>query len=717
MSDTHDAAATIPSSSPLHREATAAMPDAPAPIGLSVAALPHSMSSWEFLDVEGDRSPADFSRSLHRDTGSPPACVQRAADLKTGGGRMFRAATAAKEAGNAALEPPVALVQLLGTESHHTAGDATPKRPLSSGGAPYEGRHSRYGLAKIVEEHHSLTCSASTAWSILSTTSQACVPAAHTGPCAGPATTIDNTLSSDDVLATTPMMSTSTGEAGTCQHRDGTVSPLYAGAEALGAWRTDSRPCSLPLATHHTAMPHSCELVTEQAGHDIGSATYAAATAPAMNTLLIPRVISVATTPLTSDGEQCMGESRLAGVWTPTLTDSATLGDHAAVASLASTLPSPSHGAPVLFEDSIQQFGEGGSVIEAQGDAAAAASAAAVLEGQLELGGPLSMPPSPCPDAAAGAGPRRGSEQPAVLLAWLPKPLVSLCERRRLGCFREADDEESRAPHTIDIEPAGSISEQQRQREERKAATCLLRRMSFISSSSLVTVLLPPAMTNAPFPSTAAAAAAAPAPEAAPAASSTMFSLEPALLWSQLCVVCAGGSHRALKGLHRLCDYVWQDLKHHWYPQLRLVLGDHSSARQIHCSRHARRRLKPKRNSGIGESASATDGTATGAATVFSPAASDAALSSAAGRGQWRSMSSPCFFNGDVRPPRDSSAHQCITGKEGAGAAAIRPFHATSSGPSSPPPTSSTKDGMRLYVIMTAEAVASAAQGLLVFLL
>ncbi|KAG5508585.1 hypothetical protein GH5_06837 [Leishmania sp. Ghana 2012 LV757] len=714
MSDACDTAVkttpepTISSSSPLQREATASMHDAPLHVGLGAAALPHCMSSWELLDLEGDGCPAVFSTSSHSESGSLATCAHVAASRKAGGSHTSEAATAATEAGSASAEPPFVLLQLFGAGSCQSADDATSEHVLSSVAAPFERPHCCSGLAKFVEGHYSLACSASTLWSYLSTTSQTPLPAAHTGPCPESGTTANTTLNDDDIPAANVTEPTSTGQSGSRELHDGAFSPLYAGAGMPGTWRADS----MPLASHPTATPHSYGSPTEQTGHSIGATSYAAAMVSEANTILIPRIISVATTPLTSDGEQCMGESRVAGAWTPTLMDSGTHGEHAAVASLGSALPSPSYGAPVLLEDGTQRLGEEVSVGVAQSSAAAAA----VLESQLELDGPSSVPPSPRPDAGGGVGPRGGSQQPAVRLARLPKPLVSLCDRRRNPCLCQGDAHEGRGPHTADTDCAKSVSAQSRQREKRKAATWLLRRMSFISSSSLAASLLPSAMTNAAFPS--AAAAATSAAEAVPAASSPASTLDPSLLWSQACIVCAGGSQRAMKGLQRLCNYVWQDLKNHWYPQLRLVLGDHSSARKTHGNRHARYRLKPKRTPENDKSATATDGAAAGAAAVVSPAAS----SSPAGTAQWRSLSSPCFFNGDVRVTRDSSAHPRMSGREAAGAVAPRHFHpssssSSSSSPSSPSPGSSTKDGMRLYVVMTAEAVASAAQGLLVFLL
>ncbi|AYU77893.1 hypothetical protein LdCL_170019100 [Leishmania donovani] len=704
------AALMAPPNSPPEREMTVPMHDISADVGLRAAALPRNISSWELLDVESDGGPVDFSGSSPIQAGCRPTCAEVAVDHGDGGGHALQASAATEEPKATLGEPPVVLLQLFDTESRHTADDTSSEHAPSGAPAPNGRDQHRSGVGKLAEAHYSLTRSVSTVWSLLSTTSQAHLPVAHTRLCPVLGTTTTATPKDACCLGIAVTETTSTGQAGDHEQHDDNINSLHASSGMAGTWRVDSLPSSLPLAPQSIGVSHSYEAATEQASHGTGAPSSATPMGAATNAILIPRVISVATTSLASDCEPCMGESRRAGVWTPILADTATLSDQAAVTSLASTLPSPSHGAPVLSEDSLRRLGEEVSAREAQ-----VAAAAMALEGQLEFDGPSSMAPSPCPNPWASAGPRCACEQPAELLAWLMKPLASLCDHRPHPCTCEEDREESGAANISDTALAGSASAQSRQREERRAAAWLSRRMSFISSSSLATSLLPSAMANTTFPSAASPATSA--------ASSSIFTLESSLLWSQACIVCAGSSQRALKGLHQLCDYVWQDLKNHWYPQLRLVLGDHSSAHKIRYGRHARRRLKPKRTPGNGESATATSDTPTNTTTGVSPAACGAAAASPVGTMRCRSVSSPCFFNGDVRITSDSAAHPCMSWRDRAAAAATLHLHASnsnstnSSGASSPLPAQSTKEGMRLYAVMTAEAVASAAQGLLVFLL
>lgn len=700
-----------PLNSPPEREMTVPMHDISAGVGSGAAALPRNISSWELLDVEADGGPVAFSGSSPIQAGRRPTCVEVAVDHGDGGSHALQASAATEEPKAVPGEPPVVLLQLFDTESRHTSGDTSSEHAPSGAPAPKGCGHHRSGVGKLAEAHHSLTRSVSTVWSLLSTTSQAHLPVAHTGLCPVLGAMTTTTPKDACCLGIAVTEATSTGQAGAHEQHDDNINSLHASSGMAGTWRVDSLPSSLPLAPQSIGVSHSSyELATEQASHGTCASSSAMPMGAATNAILIPRVVSVATTSLASDGEPCMGESRRAGVWTPILADTTPLSDQAAVTSLTSTLPSPSHGAPVLSEDSLRRLGEEVAAREAQ-----AAAAAMALEGQLEFDGSSSMPPSPCPDPGASAGPRCACEQPAELLTWLMKPLASLCDHRPHPCTCEEDKEESDAANTPDAGLAGSASAQSGQRDERRAAAWLSRRVSFISSSSLATSLLPSAMAKTTFPSAAAPATSA--------ASSSIFTLESSLLWSQACIVCAGSSQRALKGLHQLCDYIWQDLKNHWYPQLRLVLGDHSSARKIRYGHRARRRLKPKRTSGNGESATATSDAPTDTSTGVSSAASGAAAASPVGAMRCRSVSSACFFNGDVRITSDSAAHPCMSWRDRAAAAATIHLHASnsnstnSSGASSPLPAQATKEGMRLYAVMTAEAVASAAQGLLVFLL
>lgn len=700
-----------PPNSPPEREVTAPMHDISADVGFGAAALPHNISSWELLDVETDGDPAAFSGSSPIQAGRRPTCVEVAVDHEDGGGHALQASAATKELRAASGEPPAALLQLFDTESRHTADDTPSEHAPSGTPAPKGREHHRSGVGKLAEAQYSFTRSVSTVWSLLSTTSQAHLPVASTGhrPVLGPKTTA--TPKDAYCLGIAVTEATSTGQPGAHEQQDHNINSLHASSGMAGTWRVDSLPSSLPLAPQSIGVSHSSyEAATEQASHGTGASSSEMPIGAVTNAILIPRVISVATTSLASEGELCMGESRRAGVWTPVFADTSTLSDQVAMTSIASSLPSPSQGALVLPEDSIRRLGEEVAARETQ-----VAAVAMALEGQLELDGPPSMPPSPSPDPGTSAGPRCECEQPAELLAWLMKPLVSLCDHRPHPCTCEEGRAGSGAANTPDTGLAGSASAQSRQCEQRRAAAWLSRRMSFISSSSLATSPLPSAMPSTTFPSAAAPATSA--------VSSSIFTLESSLLWSQACIVCAGSSQRALKGLHQLCDYVWQDLKNHWYPQLRLVLGDHSSARKIRYGCRARRRFEPKRTSENGESATATSDAPTETTAGVSPAACGAASASRVEAMRYRSVSSPCFFNGDVRITNDSAAHPYMSWRDRAATAATFHLHASnsnstnSSGASSPLPSQSTKEGMRLYAVMTAEAVASAAQGLLVFLL
>ncbi|GET87676.1 hypothetical protein, unknown function [Leishmania tarentolae] len=701
--------------SPPECDMTAPMHDISVEVGLGGTALPHNISSWELLDVDGDENHVACSVSSHTEAGRLLACPEAAVKRSDDGNSALHA-SAAKEDPPAAIEGSrAALLQLFDTESRNTADEAPSKHAPSGAPAPKGCDHHRYGVGKLAEVQCSLTHSVSTAWSLLSTTSQAHLPAAHIelSPVLGTAMTA---ASSDACgFGTAVTESTSLSHAGAYEPYNDTAHSFHASSGMAGTWRGYSLPSSLPAAPPSIGVSHSSyEAATGMASHSTGVSSYATPMGTTTNAMLIPRVISVATTSLTSDGETCLGESRQAGMRTPILADTATLSDYAAVMSLASTLSSPSHGAPALPDDRIRLLGEAVAAREAQVDAASMA-----LEGQLEFDGAPSMPPSPCPNPGASAGPRCACEQPAELLAWSMKPLVPLCDHRQHPCPSEEEREESGAPNPPDTAVAEKAAAHNKQREQRRAAAWLSRRTSFLSSSSLATSLLPSAMVNTTFSSAAAPVTSA--------ASSSMFTLDSSVLWSKTCVVCTGSMQRALKGIHQLCDYVWQDLKNHWYPQLRLVLGDHSLARKIRYDRHPRRRLKTKHPPRNGESATVTTDAPTDSTAGVPPPACEAAFSSPIATMRRRSVSSPCFFNSSVRIMGDSAVYQYMSWRDKAAAAATFHFHAStsssgsgtgSSGASSSPlPAQSTKEGLRLYVVMTAEAVASAAQGLLVFLL
>ncbi|XQJ26301.1 hypothetical protein NXY56_002263 [Leishmania guyanensis] len=711
---------TLPQRSPVEREKTAPMYEFCADAGLGAAPLPKNSSSWEFLDLDVGGSLAVASGSSHSEPGSLLVCEQAPADHDGDGCHSLHAPAATGETAAASAPPPVALLPLFDDRNSRTADDTASGDVFGGAASPPKGRcRRRFGLAGLAEGRGSLARGVSTMWSLLSTTSQTHLPVALTVPRPElAATTTTTSIPNDDcILVTSATETIPSDPIGVYKHHDDAHNSLNASAVVAGTSRVDSLPSSLPPAPPNIAVPHSSyEGATEQTAYSIGATRSGSPMGTTANTILIPHVISVTTTSLTSDGEQCMGEPWWAGVWTPTLADTSTSSEHAAVASIASTLPSPSQGAPVVSEDDIRRLGEEAALREAR-----EAAVAMVLESQLEFTGPSSTLPSPRPNAGASGGQRGAREQSALLPAWLLKPLVSLCDCQQHPCSCEENGQESEALHLPDIGRAGSAAAQSRQCEQRKAAAWISRRMSFISSSFLAIPLLPSTMAGTAFSSVATAATST--SDGASAALFSIFTVESSWFWSQACIVCASGSQRALKGLHQVCDYVWQDLKNHWYPQLRLVLGDHSSARKVRCSRHARRLLKQKRTSGNGESATATSDDASTDPTAFvPPAARGAASTSPTGTVEWRSVSSPCLFKGDVCITRESTAHQYMSWGDKTAAVATHHFHASSSttsssDASSPPLPQSPKDGVRLYAVMTAEAVASAAQGLLVFLL
>lgn len=229
------------------------------------------------------------------------------------------------------------------------------------------------------------------------------------------------------------------------------------------------------------------------------------------------------------------------------------------------------------------------------------------------------------------------------------------------------------------------------------------RRLSFLSSSAAATIALSstfiPRSSPAPFPDihksfahpvdvtpTATPAASSPSPFSSPSVWTTEVVAQ---WWSKTRVTCAGGSQRALRSLRQICDYVWMDLKEHWYPQLRLVLGDHSCAGKVRRACRARRFIARDRSE-----------------------RHEPASESRAQLPRWRSVSAPCLVSADeLRTAKEPvRAAMATSSKKWRG-------QGTATDHYEGPPFSLTQQRLWLCMTMTADAVASAAQGLLVFLL
>lgn len=696
----------------------------------AAAELTRNASSWELLDmVAHGGSAAALSTTSHAETcgggiASPPSGAAGAAsgeDSSSPASPQSREPSTGRVRGTSP-EPPLVLLQLLdaeGTRSlprvatanaasaacnaaapahllrHAHSGGAVPKRHRHRSGSP------RHGDGPLLSPAHSI----STVWSLISTPSQTHLPASHDD--AAPFVLAPTAAAATDAApATTGGYTVSTASSPSRHHRasqflvaanaggvsTAAVSPLPADAPAMiGAWRVESLPSSLPLEVHHHG--HHIDVPPSASSYGACSAASGGTRASAANPMLVPRVVSVATTSLTSEGEACLGESNHTGSHSPVAAENTTT---------TTTLLTPTP------------------------------AAGAVLLGALEPPHATSDRGTPrCADVAAFPSSHADSQAAAVEtpepgFAWLPKHLVELCDRRRSATPSHDPDTGSDAAQA---EQAGTAS-QRRQREQRRAAAWLSYRISFLSSSSLVASLRSAGVTGgvaqpAQDPATAAASHCSAEAPTHSAPSYAAFTVETSWLWSRAGVVCSSGSRRALRGLNRVCAFVWQDIKEHWYPQLRLVLGDHSSARKSRRSRRARRR-----HASLATGAGAEGAPAAAAAAAASCSASDneglheAAVAAAPESMRWRSVSSPCLFNGDVRVTRDSAAHHYMAWKEcracaGATATAQHgPRHSDSNSSSvCAAAVPSAQEGMKLYMAITAEAVASAAQGLLVFLL
>ncbi|KPA76256.1 hypothetical protein ABB37_07998 [Leptomonas pyrrhocoris] len=165
--------------------------------------------------------------------------------------------------------------------------------------------------------------------------------------------------------------------------------------------------------------------------------------------------------------------------------------------------------------------------------------------------------------------------------------------------------------------------------------------------------------------------------------------------WSWTRVACADGPQRALRGLHQVCDYIWMDLKEHWYPQLRLVLGDHSCAAKVHRTYRGRRRVSHRK--------------ADKKAATLSGHASHR-LDDGVEPKEWRSVSAPCLVSGQVYPSHESKRAAAAVSEK------WKDLH-SETGKGCGHASRSTRHGLQLCFAVTADAVASAAQGLCVFLL
>ncbi|KAK7196219.1 hypothetical protein NESM_000557400 [Novymonas esmeraldas] len=682
MSDLHaDAAAaaldesTQPRSPP-ERDMTAPMRSGAACGGASP--LPHSASSWEMLDMDVAVH-ATAPNSAHGDAdalSAQDAVAPTAADGATHVDTSTAAAAATADAVATACggEPPAVLLQLLSTDSRHAVEDAAVEPPSCGDVAASRERlhqHRHHRCCRGPSPAHS----ASSAWSLMSTPPQThltggSLPAATAGADAACAAAME---SGHRFL----VPAADSCRSGIPSPHDAAVDPLHAEAESPAAWRVESLPSSLLLQACHAHTIVSCSGSCDAVAAMHGGAT--------PGPILIPQVISMATASVTSDGgEPCVGDWRGAGAATPV--------------------------AATALERGEDVVGNSDGGVEEE---------AAV--------------PAESPHAAVGAraaSMQNASGEPAVLLSWLPQPLVSLSDRLPF----------TSAHHTAAVGDGDSVLPG-RHHDQRRAVAWLSRRISFLSSSPLAASLLSAVSASARPPASAPADAPLPSATTTSAASSMFlnFALDSSRLWSRACVLSVDGSHCALRGLHQLCDYVWQDLKEHWYPQLRLVLGDRSSVRQARRSRRVRRRLTPRRvttESGDAPASRPAEGTAAvGAAAASVPAVKEPL--------RWRSVSSPCFLNGDVRVTRDSAAQPFTAWRErstttaaAAAAAAAAPSarrrhrprsssssnssssgHTSSSEAASAAPAPPSRDGRWFGATITAEAVASAAQGLLVFLL
>ncbi|KAG5508250.1 hypothetical protein JKF63_05506 [Porcisia hertigi] len=707
--------------SPLRREVTASMHDTCEDARLNAAPLPHSMSSWVCLDMDVREDPVPCTEYPRNKADDVTPYDQVAVDDKECESSARQATGTTGEVDTLSLEEPLVAVQLCDSENRNASDNAATQRTLNNVTVPKAGCHPRPGAPTFPDRILFAHRGTPTMWPLLTTSFQIQVPVPTPGPGSvpdPPATTAATGLTDDYFLVTALAESASTGHTGFHEPLDTTVDSMCASTGIQSGWRVESLPNSLPLATPQSDVPQSSyEVSIDERDHGTGATSYATLLDAATNSLLTPHVISVATMSLASDGEPCLGECRCAGIWTPTFTDVATHGEHVGPASSSSTLPSPSHGAPSLSDDGTRRFGE------VVGNGMQDTPAGRVSESLAEFDG-LGSNTSPLSHSAdAGAEPRRAYQRPVALFSWRPKPLMFPHDHRRHPWISQTAVQERGKSQAAEVGCAASAPEPN---GWQRAALWISRRMSFISSSSLAPSPLPSAVAGSTLSSAAAGAAAAaamPSSETAPPAASPIFILESSRLWSQACILCLSNSQRAKKRLHQLCDYVWQDLKNHWYPQLRLVLGDHSSVRKLHCNRRTHRRVKSTRSPQVVESTTATSLANTSATAEVSSAVPEGVPIVPQSAMRQRSVSSPCFFNSDWHNPCDWAGYQRMSVGERSATAATRHHYASSSnstcssGPSSPPPPHSAKEGMHLYAIMTAEAVVSAAQGLLVFLL
>jgi hypothetical protein len=275
------------------------------------------------------------------------------------------------------------------------------------------------------------------------------------------------------------------------------------------------------------------------------------------------------------------------------------------------------------------------------------------------------------------------------------------------------DHEGARSRHTLSRTVAAGAG------ARTATVTWSARRMSFLSSST-ATVALSGAFIPCSslvghadptplFCSPSAAERSAPSPPSSPL--SPFYSVTVSLArsgiteatqrcWMQTCGVCADSAQQVRRGLHRVCHYVWMDLRNHWYPQLRLVLGDHScGTKGGQRTPRAYRRLAHKK------SAKDAAGTSSCEATPHPTQEMQQAT------GRWRSVSAPCADTGALHMSPDTqhttgmSLRETWKGSGAGGDGGDRPSLASSS------------HGLELCVAVTADAVASAVQGLIVFLL
>ncbi|KPI89066.1 hypothetical protein ABL78_1802 [Leptomonas seymouri] len=239
-------------------------------------------------------------------------------------------------------------------------------------------------------------------------------------------------------------------------------------------------------------------------------------------------------------------------------------------------------------------------------------------------------------------------------------------------------------------------------------ATWPARRLSFLSSSAATVALsaavIPPTLLTgfadipAPLSHPHVDAAAQSAPSQSPRWSSSLpsapsffafpLTAEATQWWSQACVVCSEGSQQALRSLHSVCGYVWMDLKNHWYPQLRLVLGDHSCAAKVRRAHSANRHVPHLKAKKRAPDPSEDNG--------------EHALP--------RSMSVPSWISGETRILQASNpASMTADGKA--------KHRQSEEGYNDDHTVRSTRCGLQPFFNMAADAVGWAAQGLLVFLL